>query len=298
MRIRTRGLAGMMALILAAASPLTAYAGWEASGGSYRYRQEDGSYAVSQWIEDGGISYYLDGNGQMAANTTTPDGYLVEADGSWVTERQVLGGYVRTPYDNQPYFYDPDWQYYIFDETTDYAWVTDNHVLAAVRGIIPVTELTEKGQAVYEEVCKFLAGFDYGASDYDKATRIYDEITCRATYNWGKHTQADDTAYSVLVNGTGQCVGFARAYKLLANAVGLKCEFRENGAHMWNAVYVDGVAKSIDVSSTRTDASFYLDVTVLECPFCGYRNVFGLREISHPCPGCKAQLDNPEFRWD
>ena len=29
---------------------------------------------------------------------------------------------------------------------------------------------------------------------------------------------------------------------------------------MWNAVYIDGQAKSIDVSSTRTDACFYLDV--------------------------------------
>ena len=296
METNTRWLAGIMAAALAAASPLTAYAGWETSGGTYRYLQEDGSYAASQWIEEDGKSYYLDGNGRMVVNTTTPDGYLVAADGSWVTERQALGGYVRTPYDNRPYFYDPEWQYYIFDETTDYAWVTDNHVLAAVRGIIPVTELPEKSQAVYEELCKFLTGFDYGASDYDKAARIYDEITGRATYNWGNHTQADDEAYSVLINGTGQCVGFSRAYKLFANAAGLKCEFRENGAHMWNAVYIDGAAKSIDVSSTRTDASFYLDVVELECPFCGYRNVFGVREISHPCPNCRAQLDNPAMK--
>lgn len=295
MKTNTRWLAGIMAAALVAASPLTAYAGWETSGGTYRYLQEDGSYAASQWVEEDGKFYYLDGTGRMMENTTTPDGYLVAADGSWVAERQVLGGYVRTPYDNLPYFYEPEWQYYIFDETTDYAWVTDNHVLAAVRGIIPVTELPKKSQVVYEELCKFLTGFDYGASDYDKATRIYDEITGRAAYNWGSHTQADDDAYSILVNGTGQCVGFSRAYKLFANAVGLKCEFRENGAHMWNAVYIDGKAKSIDVSSTKSDASFYLDVVELECPFCGYRNVFGVRESSHPCPNCKAQLDNPKM---
>lgn len=293
-KMKKRASIAVLTALCVSAAPLTALAGWERAGDSYRYRDEGGTYAVSCWVEDKGTYYYLNRNGIMATNTTTSDGYLVTLDGSWVTERQVLGGYVRTPYDNLPYFFDPDWQVYIFDEDTDYTWVTDTWVLAAVRGIIPVSGLSDKDRAVYEEVCKFLTGFDYGASDYDKATRVYDEITGRATYNWGSHTQADDEAYNILVNGTGQCVGFATAYKLLANAVGLKCGLRENGAHMWNAVYINGIAKSIDTSSTRTDASFYLDVTEFECPFCGYRNVFGVRETSHPCPNCKKQLDNPE----
>lgn len=126
---------------------------------------------------------------------------------------------------------------FVFDETTDYAWVTDTLVLSAVRGITPVSELSEKNWAVYEEVCKFLTGFDYGASDYEKAKRIYEEITGRAVYHEGKYVQADDEVHSILVTGTGKCVGFARTYKLLANAVGLKCGFREDGAHMWNDYY-------------------------------------------------------------
>ena len=236
---------------------MPAYAGtWENTSAGYQYQKGDGNYARAEWITENGISYYLNQNGVMAVNTTTPDGYLVAADGSWVTETQVSGGYVRTPYDNLPYRFEPDWQIYVFDETTDYAWVTDTMVLAAVRGIIPVSDLSEKNQAVYEEVCKFLTGFDYGASEYDKAAQVYDEITKRAVYNWGDYTQADDEVYSILINGTGKCVGFARTYKLLANAVGLKCEFRENGAHMWNAVYVDGVAKSIDTSTIEASAEF------------------------------------------
>ena len=65
MKIRARELVGIMTAVLIVTSPLTAYAGWEASGSSYQYRQEDGSYAVSQWIEEEGIFYYLDRNGQM-----------------------------------------------------------------------------------------------------------------------------------------------------------------------------------------------------------------------------------------
>lgn len=285
----------ILAAVCASIVPMTAYAGWVQEGDSYRYKDESGAYAVSRWVEDGGKSYYMDQNGIMAVNTTTPDGYLVAADGSWVTETQVTGGYVRTPYDNRPYRFDPDWQIYVFDETTDYAWVTDTMVLAAVRGIIPVSDLSEKNQAVYEEVCKFLTGFDYGVCEYDKAARVYDEITKRAVYNWGDYTQADDEVYGILINGTGKCVGFSRAYKLLANAVGLKCEFRENGAHMWNAVYIDGVAKSIDTSTIEASAEFYLDVVKSPCPVCGYENLFGNRELARPCGNCEAQINNPKY---
>ena len=105
-------------LIGFALSPMTALAGWEAEGEAWRYRDENGSYASARWIEDGGAYYYLDERGYMAESTTTPDGYLVGADGKWVMERQESGNYVRTPYDNRPYFYDPNWKIYVFDTIT------------------------------------------------------------------------------------------------------------------------------------------------------------------------------------
>ena len=293
-KMKKRARIAILAAVCVSVAPLTVFAGWEQTSDFYRYKDENGIYTVSCWVEDGGKSYYLDQNGIMAVNTTTPDGYLVAADGSWVTELQVTGGYVRTPYDHLPYRYDPEWQRYIFDEDTDYAEVSDNRVLVAVRGIVHVSELSETDKAVYDELCKFLVGFDYSSSDYEKATKIYDEITARAVYNWGDYTQADDEVYTILVKGTGKCVGFARTFKLFANAVGLKSGIRKNGAHMWNSVYIDGMAKSIDTSSTRTAAKYYLDITELQCPVCGYRNVFGVGERAHPCTNCGTQLNNPE----
>lgn len=276
-------------------TPMSAYAGtWENTSAGYQYQKDDGNYARAEWITENGTSYYLNQNGVMVVNTTTPDGYLVAADGSWVEELQQNGDYVRTPYDNLPCRFDPDWQRYIFDEDTDYAEVSDNRVLAAVRGILRASELSETDKVVYNELCKFLVDFDYGSSDYEKATKIYEEITDRATYNWGDYTQADDEVYTILVKGTGKCVGFARTFKLFANAVGLKSGIRKNSSHMWNSVYIDGVAKSIDTSSTKTAAKYYLDVTELQCPVCGYRNVFGVGELEHPCTNCETQLDNPK----
>jgi len=46
-----------------------------------------------QWLDGNGDGaaecYYFDGNGYMLANTTTPDGYMVNADGAWMENGAV-----------------------------------------------------------------------------------------------------------------------------------------------------------------------------------------------------------------
>ena len=278
------------------AGAFSAFAGWEKQGEDYRYQMEDGTYAVSQWVLDQGSYYYLGPDGIMWSDTTTPDGYLVGADGSWVQERQVLGGYVRTPYDNQPYRYREDLQAYIFDEETDELWGGNSYILAAIRGIYPVESLKEEHRQLYQKVNEYLIGFPYDASEYDKAKMIYEHLQSVATYTLSYGNDNKNTTYSVLVNGEGNCVGFAGAYKLLANAVGLRCGFRDNSAHEWNCVYVNGEWKSIDASAFGSYAESYLDLTKIECPYCGYPNTFHVREQEHPCPNCRTQLENPGFR--
>ena len=41
-------------------------------------------FMYTGWHEIDGKWYYFDSTGAMAASTTTPDGYLVGADGVWV----------------------------------------------------------------------------------------------------------------------------------------------------------------------------------------------------------------------
>lgn len=76
--------------------------GWRAIGGTWYYLQSDGAMKTgwlsdaghwyylgadgdmkTGWIKDGGKSYYLNASGDMAENTTTPDGYYVDASGAW-----------------------------------------------------------------------------------------------------------------------------------------------------------------------------------------------------------------------
>ncbi|MFR5631456.1 MAG: transglutaminase domain-containing protein [Monoglobales bacterium] len=292
MKVQKKWIGIAIATGLSAVLPMTVLAGWEQSGTSYRYQKENGSYAASEWVLDNGIYYYMDQNGIMAKNTTTPDGYLVGTDGSWIQEKQVTGGYVRTPYDNQPYRIHPDLQTYIFDERTDDIWGDDSKVLAAVRGIYPAEDLNVENRMVYEIICDFLVDFPYGSSDYEKAKLVYEYLQNRAVY---EKTKNGGWAYGILVEGKGQCVGFSSAYMLLAKAVGLSCGTTYNYGHMWNVVFIDGTPKDIDASTIGTSAEFYLNKVDFICPYCGTRNRFGNRVKEQPCISCGNLLQNPSM---
>lgn len=64
---------------------INAYAGqWVSDGAAWKYQEDAGSYKTG-WLQDGDKWYYLDSNGVMLADTVTPDGYQVGADGAWIT---------------------------------------------------------------------------------------------------------------------------------------------------------------------------------------------------------------------
>lgn len=73
-----------MTLAMSMVLSSTAFAGtWVSpAAGQWKYQNDDGSFATG-WIEDGGKSYYMDENGIMLSNTTTPDGYYVGPNGVW-----------------------------------------------------------------------------------------------------------------------------------------------------------------------------------------------------------------------
>ena len=73
-------------------SSMTAIAAqWTQEGTTWKYQQADGTYCNNGWQWIDGKCYYFDGNGYMLSNTTTPDGYQVDASGAW-----VVNGVVQT----------------------------------------------------------------------------------------------------------------------------------------------------------------------------------------------------------
>lgn len=60
-------------------------AGWrQFSGGDWYYFKESSGMAKNCWVEDRGDWFYLGADGVLLQNTTTPDGYPVDANGIWI----------------------------------------------------------------------------------------------------------------------------------------------------------------------------------------------------------------------
>lgn len=59
---------------------------WVKESNLWKFKLNAGGYAVSSWIEslnEAGVFYYVNESGIMLTNTTTPDGYTVDANGVW-----------------------------------------------------------------------------------------------------------------------------------------------------------------------------------------------------------------------
>ena len=87
-------------MVLSCSMSISAMAGtWQAGTGAdqgkWWYDNGNGSYANNgwQWIDGNGDGtaecYYFDNMGWLLTNTTTPDGYTVNADGAWVENGRV-----------------------------------------------------------------------------------------------------------------------------------------------------------------------------------------------------------------
>ena len=80
----------VVSLVIASVS-FPSFAGqWQKGQGpnidKWCYLNDDGSWATNGWKIIDGTFYYFDADGWMLANTTTPDGGKVGADGAWIQE--------------------------------------------------------------------------------------------------------------------------------------------------------------------------------------------------------------------
>ena len=58
--------------------------------GIWQYADDSGSLVTDKWIQSGEKWYYIAYNGYMLTNAITPDGYLVDKDGVWQTDKSRI----------------------------------------------------------------------------------------------------------------------------------------------------------------------------------------------------------------
>lgn len=107
--MRKKGFVILAAAALSVAAALPAFAsGWQqGADGRYLYgiSADNSQKCTNGWywiLSADGVSmkcYYFDANGYMLANTTTPDGYQVNADGQWVKDNAIVA---ISPQQGQP----------------------------------------------------------------------------------------------------------------------------------------------------------------------------------------------------
>ena len=106
-------------------------------------------------------------------------------------------------------------------------------------------------------------------SDYEKSRILFERLVC---VNYYEATPNDQTAYGALVEGKSVCSGYARAYQLLMQAVGIPCfyiiGFGGKEAHAWNLVRLDGQWYYSDPTwGDHTDSSIGIVYKYLNCTY-------------------------------
>lgn len=253
-----------------ASQAMTAMAAeWKQNEIGYWYQEDNGSYPTNSWKWINGKCYYFDSNGYMLANTTTPDGYTVDATGTWTVngavQTQSTGQTSGTVHHNKNY--DPahplagkidEWRLRLTPESNalNTNYITNPNVHAMLTGQMEyyveptgygVEEQKETEQALYNWFCNWLNGMDFeNMSEMDRAKAIRD-VLGSASYSSvsedtyiGQYWLEKNDPYRVIILKKGRCAEFATTARSLAKSMGLKSAVYGDGDHAVYYIQVDG----------------------------------------------------------
>lgn len=266
-----------------ASQAMTAMAAeWKQNEIGYWYQEDNGSYPTNSWKWINGRCYYFDSNGYMLANTTTPDGYTVDATGAWtvngVVQTQSTEQTSGTVHHNENY--DPahplanmidKWNLRLTPESNalNTNYITNPNVHAMLTGQMEyyveptgygVEEQKETEQALYNWFCNWLNGMDFeNMSEMDRAKAIRD-VLGSASYSLvsedtyiGQYWLEKNDPYRVIILKKGRCAEFATTARSLAKSMGLKSAVYGSGEHAVYYIQVDGT------TYTGSNQDLYLD---------------------------------------
>lgn len=280
--MKKRLLTMAMAAVMTLSMSITSFAAaWETEGERWRFKMDDGTYAVNgwQWLDGNkdGVAecYYFDANGYMLANTVTPDGYQVNADGAWVmngvvqTQNSTSQGIRTTTVNGVTHNegYDSEhplagmldtWNLRVTDETSNlnFHYVVNENIHAMLTNQMEYyidwydmawakgyeEENKAEEYAIYEWLCNWLNGMDFeNMTEMERAKEIQ-KVLGTISYRVIPDAQREgkSSTYWTLINKEGQCFDYAVLAKNLSKALGLKCALTGTADHALYFIQVDG----------------------------------------------------------
>ena len=301
-----RKLKKIVALLMTAAIALgtttTSFAAsWQSDSIGWWWQNDDGTWPSNswQWLDGNGDGvaecYYFGPDGYMLANTTTPDGYQVNADGAWVVNGAVQTQ-TATPTNNTGVTanhnanYDPahplagkidEWNLRLPYNLIGPGYICSSNVQAMLTGQMdqyfaePVGYYTDamgntihstqedydraraNEQVLYNWFCNWLNGMDFeNMSEMDRAKEIK-KVLESAEYDYDYHSGVGDPIYRILYEKKGICGEFAITACSLAKALGLKSTTSGYGNHMTYYIQVDGAAYLGSNNFINLDIPYY-----------------------------------------
>lgn len=182
--------------------------------------------------------------------------------------RYVQGGFDACIYDHPEIFWLKNVSY-------SYSWKWETQEDGMVQGKITSVTISGKESAywngakecisqfqteVAEAVETISSSFTDDMTDAQKMKQIHDYICAKCVYTiYPEKTTAFEqshSAYGTFYNGKVVCEGYAKAFKILCNRMGLTCVLgsgtvhkpSSDGAHMWNYVLLDGSWYMVDAT--------------------------------------------------
>lgn len=104
---------------------------------------------------------------------------------------------------------------------------------------------------VFQKASQFVSQINAKSSQYEKEKLAYELIINNTIYQYGAY---DQSAYSVFVEGTSVCTGYALAFSMLCNAAGIQTISVTSDSHVWNYVNIGGAWYNVD--STWGDGQY------------------------------------------
>lgn len=168
--------------------------------------------------------------------------------------------------------------YYVYNDHPEYFWLetacsvnvsvsyrgNDYTITYTVKPSYCVTSNLTAAKSSFDNAVSTMTSGLSGKSDYEKSLILHDRLIENTDY---VQSGAHQSAYGALVAGKAVCAGYARAYKVLLDKVGIQSYYLTGKSadpnsgksvnHSWNAVKLDGSWYYSDATWDDQDTTTY-----------------------------------------